>query len=103
MQRRQRPPPIVGAGANSTICAAPPPNWDFFVSRGVKQASVNDMKQHLRNKGILCSDIKLTSHENATFNYFNVSVSYSDVSKINEPDFWPQGIWVRKWLESSCD
>ncbi len=97
MQRRQRPPPIVGASA------APPPSRDFFVSRVVKQASVSDMKQHLRNKGILCRDIKLTSHENATFNSFKVSVSYSDVSKIKETDFKPQGIWVRKWHETSHD
>ncbi len=92
IQRRQRTPPIVGAGANSTISATPPPSREFFVSRVVKQASLNDMKQHLWNKGILCRDIKLTSDENATHNSFKVSVSYSDVSKIKEPDFWPQGI-----------
>ncbi len=65
MQRRHRPPPIVGAGA-----APHPYSRNFFVSRVVKQASVNDMKQHLKNKGVLCRDIKLNSHENATFNSF---------------------------------
>ncbi len=103
MQRRQRSPPIDGAGVNSTITAATHPSRDFFVSRVVKQASVNDMKQHLRNKCVLCRDIKLTSQDNATFNSFKESVSYSDASKIKEADFWPQGIWVRKWHESFLD
>ncbi len=93
----------MGVGANSSISAASPPIRDFVVSIAVKQARVNYMEQHLRNKGVLCRDIKLTSHENATFNPFKLSVSYSDVSKIKESDFWLQGIWVRKWHESYCD
>ncbi len=66
MKRRQRSPPIVGAGINSTISAAPPPSRDFFVSWVVKQASVNDMKQHLRNNGVLYRDMRLTSQDNST-------------------------------------
>ena len=73
----------------------------FFVSRVIKQADIDAMREHLMSKGVICRDIKMTSHEDSTFNSFRLSISYSDVSKIKEPDFWPKGIWIRKWHEPS--
>lgn len=99
--RRQRAPPVVGAGQSSIISAAPLPNRDFFVSRVMKSTTEEHMKAHCLSKGVTCTDIKQTNHQDAMYSSFKISVSYNDAVRIREPNFWPEGIWLRKWHEVS--
>ena len=46
-------------------------------------------------KGVDYRSLKLVQGQ--FYNSFVLTVSFNDVSKITDPSFWPDGIWVRKY------
>ena len=50
-------------------------------------------------KGITIRELTKTSHTESKFNSFKLIVSKDDADKVNDSQFWPQGIYIRRWHE----
>ncbi len=40
------------------------------------------------------------SHDAATFDSFNITVSLGDAEKVGDAQFWPQGIYFSRWRDN---
>ena len=93
---------LVGTSTTSEgLTAAPTPSRDFFVWRVHKSVTVEKMSNFVKKKGVQCRNMVKTSHKESVNASFKVSVALDDVAKIFNADFWPKGIYVRKWKTRS--
>ncbi len=90
---------VMGQSSCDGLRAAPLPQRDFFLSRVHKDDGLEVMEQYIKNKGITCKDLRLTSHVDSLFNSFKLSVVVTDASKIRDPGLWPAGMLIRKWKD----
>ena len=55
------------------------------------------MSEYIKKKGVDVRALTKTSHHEAKFNSFKLAVSMEDAAKVTDPQFWPRGIYIRRW------
>lgn len=75
------------------------PSRHFFVYRVHRDDGVCELTNYIMQKGITIRELTKTSHTESKFNSFKLIVSKDDADKVNDSQFWPQGIYIRRWHE----
>ena len=101
-RRRERPPqnrrpPIKGTASSSKLRGAPEPSRDLFVYRVTKETVQDDLMEYLKDKHIQPRDIEKLSNTEAKFSSFRVEVKVSELDTLLDPNFWPEGVCVRRF------
>lgn len=99
-KRRQRKA-VVGTKHTSdagSLKGAPEPSRDLFVYRVAKGTDASLIEKQFRSSSINIRSIEKRSKETAKFDSFRVEVLKSDVARVLKPDFWPEGIYVRRYF-----
>ena len=95
---------VYGSASNgnaSSFKGAPLPMRDFFLYRIDKNTTDDDIKKHLIAKGIKKFELLLQSNEASSFKAYKLSVQVTDKEVIFNPNTWPEGVNVRKWIYRS--
>ena len=93
--------PIIGqAEVDNGLRATPMPSRDFFVYRVHKDDGTAVMSDYLKKKNVIVRDITKMNHDAAKLNSFKTTVSLGDAGKVADAQFWPQGIYFRRWRDS---
>ena len=74
---------------------------DFFLYRIDKNTTDEDIRQHIIGKGIKKFELLLQSNEASSYKAYKLSVQVTDKEIIFNPNTWPEGVNVRKWIERS--
>jgi hypothetical protein len=85
------------AGSNIRIKGAPEPSRDVFVYRVDK--GTTDIEDFLTDNGINSRSVIIVSNNEARFSSFKVEVKVSELEKLLDPEFWPDGICVRRFYK----
>ena len=81
------------AGSNKgSFIGGPPPRRDFFLYRVNKNASVEDIAGHMREKEIEPINIGKLSKDEATFCSYKIVVSADFIEKMMAAETWPVGV-----------
>jgi hypothetical protein len=89
---------VVGQSNDATgLRATPMPSRDFFIYRVHKDDGAKELTDYLSKNGVTVRVLNIKSHDEAKYNSFKLSVSTDDAVKVNDPQFWPSGIYVRRW------
>ncbi len=91
--------PIIGQEWDTQIRAAPAPDVELPVTRVDINCSAHDLGAYTNSQGILHKDVQVLQ-EGPNYNTFYVKVSQSDMTKVWNSSFWPEGIFVRKYYPS---
>ena len=94
---------VTGTAASSKLKGAPEPSRDMFVYRVVKNTSVESLTEYIAEKGIIARDVTKVSNAEAKFDSFRVEIQISDVYTMMTPEFWPNGICVRRFYPRKND
>ena len=86
----------------ASLVGAPPPLRYVFVSR-IQRGNVHSLFDFLKSKNINVQKVERTSHIEAKFKSFKVSLYKDEVDKIINSIIWPKGIIVRIWKSKSFD
>jgi hypothetical protein len=87
--------PVVGRSNKSTgLRATPMPSRDFFIYRIHKDDGVKELTEFLSKNNVMMSELVVKSHSESKYDSFKLSVSTEDAAKVNDPLFWPAGIYI---------
>ena len=86
------------AAASADLTGAPPPLRHIWVSH-VSNASENSMKKYLNDNNVTVCDIKKTSHQMSKFSSYKISIYKTDLDKVFDENFWPNGVYCKIWWE----
>ena len=84
---------------SGNLKGAPEPSREVFVYRVVKGTEENDIQEYLEEKNIAIRGVQKVSKEEAKFVSFRVEIKVSDMKKVLDSDFWPEGIHVRRFFK----
>ena len=88
---------IIGRAADSSdLVGAPPPLRQIWVSR-VSNGSENSMKKYLTDNSVTVSEIERTSHPMSKFSSYKITIPKTDLHKVFDENFWPNGIYFKMW------
>ena len=99
-QSKQRKPPTWGKCTESSelLGGAPP---DIFLSHCRRSIEEENVKSYLEGRDIVVTQVKKTSHNDAQWNSFRVSIKkYADFNKILSGDIIPNDIAVRQYYKA---
>ena len=71
--------------------------FDAFVYRVHNDTTDNDLKEFIESEGVEMFDFEKQSNESAFTQSFRIRFQTDDYNKVMSPEFWPQGICVRKF------
>ena len=90
---------VVGrANCEGPLMGAPEPSRDIFVSRVLRETPTDAVAQYLVKEKVTVRELTQVSKENALYKSFRIKIPISELSKVLSPDFWPSGIWVRRFF-----
>lgn len=90
--------PVVGKSqVQSGLRVTPSPDRDLFVYRVHKENTLEKLKDFITSRNVPVRNIERTSHNESKYNSFKLTVSADDIGRVLDPQFWPQGICVRRW------
>ncbi len=100
LPRRKRR--VMGNGEDSVpgLEGAPPPLRHIWVSR-VQRGSIETISAFIEKQQVKVFHNEKVSHQNAKFSSFKISISKSDLSKVLQDSFWPQGVQCQPWRENT--
>ncbi len=98
---RRRNRAITGTNQTSRFQGAPEPSRDVFIFRVARGTEPDVIKSFVSEKGINIRAIERTSHEESKYMSFKISAPVSQYLKLFDPDLWPQGVGVRKYVPPS--
>ena len=84
---------------SNELRAAPEPSRDIFVSRLLKDTETAHLTEHLQKNGVMPRAVVKKSHDEAQFNSFRIELKLSDLSKVLQDTFWPNGVHVRRFYQ----
>ncbi len=100
--RRQKP--VTGTSTvQGTLRGAPEPSRDIFVYRVQKGNTSEVIHNHITSSDIEPRSVTMVSNSEAKFDSFKVVIKLSDMHKILSPDFWPEGVCVRRFFKPRND
>ncbi len=91
--------PIIGQARDMQIRVALAPDVELTVTCVDINCSKHDLRAYINSQGILHKDVEVLQ-EGPNYNTFYVKVSQSDMTKVRNSSFWPEGIFVRKFYHS---
>lgn len=98
-RRRQKKPPIRGnAPSLGSLKGAPEPSRDIFVYRLLPEIDESMVGKHMLDSNVQVRDIKQMSKEESRFKSFQITVTRPDLPKVLKPNFWPEGVCVRRFF-----
>ncbi len=77
----------------------PAPDVELTVTGVDINCSAHDLWAYTNSQGTLNKDVQVLQ-EGPNYNTFYVKVSQSDMTKLRNSSFWPEGIFVRKFYPS---
>ena len=86
------------ASSSDAIIGAAPTLCTIWVSRLIQGNAVN-IKRFMNNKGIRVQKISKTSHEDAQYMSFKITILRSDSAVVLNNGFWPIGVNCRFWKD----
>ena len=102
---RARKHHVQGTSKNTTndanLKGAPEPSRDIFVYRVVKETAPSQIEKYLSQSSVKVRSIEKISKPEAKFDSFRVEVTASDLNKVMVAEFWPAGIFVRKFYRKN--
>jgi hypothetical protein len=98
-KQRRKTRPIVGTGASNSIRGAPEPCKDIFVYRLASDVVTENVKCFMNENDVDVRAVVQMSKSESLFRSFKVSIKKSDLSKVLQSDFWPEGVNVRRFWE----
>ena len=98
-QNPQKKRSVAGQSDNGGLRKSPPPTWHYFVYKVHQDDGVDEVREYVEKQNVAVADLVKTSHNEAKYNSFKLSVSKDFADTILNPDFWPKGIYIRRWHE----
>ncbi|XP_049886617.1 uncharacterized protein LOC126381130 [Pectinophora gossypiella] len=99
-KRKAKTSNMRGTLESSTHIEVAEPQCHVYVSRTKKTVTVEDMKEHIRERGQECMSIELLKAYNETsFNSFKVTVRSGQLDVFLDAGFWPAGLVYRRYRE----
>ena len=89
---------IQGSRAFGNIRGAPEPLRHAFIYRVSDETTTDKMHGHIREMGVDINSIECISNANARFKSFKVTTTVSKFDELFNPEMWPTGICVRKYI-----
>lgn len=72
----------------------------IYVSRAMKSVSEADIRDHIKDRGELCSNVELLpQYKETSFNSFKVTIPASKIDTFLDTNFWPAGLVYRRYRE----
>jgi len=96
-KKKQRPHIVRCTGQAGVVRGAPEPSRDVHVFRCEKDVEEKHVEEHLRSKNITPRAVERVSKEASRFHSFRVEVALSCMQPIMSPDFWPDGVCVKRF------
>ena len=59
---------------------------------------VEEVRAHMAGYNTGARDIVAKNNPDSKFNSFKVSVNVVDAEKLNNPEVWPVGVCVKRWM-----
>lgn len=98
-RRRPRPKPITGTGSSlGSLKGAPEPSRDIFVYRIMSEVTDDELTKYIDDQGVPVKSVELKSNAEALFKSYRVEVTKSCLQKVLVPEFWPEGVCVRRYF-----
>ena len=96
---------ISGKGTDANFKGGPSPIRELFIYRVDKSTDVDTLHQHIANLGITINALTCTSHKDAKFSSYKLTVPKEEFSLLFNEDYWPKGVMVRQYIphKSSTD
>ena len=89
---------VKGTQKSCSLKGAPEPSRDIFVYRVQKDTADSEITDYVKDQNISIRSIEKMSNTESKFDSFRLEVSVSDMYRLFEPNFWPEGICVRKFF-----
>lgn len=96
-QDNRRKRVVQGSKSGGRIRGAPS-HRDVFVYRLLPETTTDLLTKHIEDEGISVHNIDCISNPNAKYKSFKVQINLADNDKMFNPDMWPEGIRVRKFI-----
>jgi hypothetical protein len=97
-KKRQQKTVLGKKTGDTRLKVGPEPSREVFVYRVDKSTNIEDMRDFVVNEGFTVRDIKTMSHEDSLMKSFKITIPVSQLHKIMDPEMWPEGIRVRKFI-----
>ena len=94
---KQKRRPVAGQSDAGGLRRSPMPTWHFFVYKVHKDDNVDEVREFVQKQDVIVSDLAKTSHNESKYNSFKLSISKEFAEKVLNADFWPKGIYIRRW------
>ena len=59
------------------------------------------MRKYLTDKGVVVNNIQKTSHQMSKFCSFKICIYKTDLHKVYDENFWPNGVYCKRWFDRS--
>ena len=100
-KRRRRPIRVIGTGSSEKLLGAPEPSRDIFIYRVQKTTVKDDIDEYLRDRNITPRAVEKVSHAEARHASFRVELQMKDLKTLLNGEFWPEGVYVRRYYRRS--
>jgi hypothetical protein len=98
-QQSQKRKPVAGQSDGNGLRKPPSPTWHYFVYKVHKDDNIDEVREYTSKQGVVVRDLVKTSHNDAKYNSFKLSVPRESADSVLNPEFWPKGIYIRRWHE----
>ena len=75
-------------------------HFDAFVYRVHNDTDSDDLKEYIGSAGVEVIEFEKQSKDSAPSQSFRVRFKTDDYRSVMDPEFWPQGICIRKFYRS---
>lgn len=90
---------IYGKAGQSDTLKGAPNHAEIFVFRLDKDTDPGDVQEHVESSNVQVVDINKTSHEDAKFCSFKLTINFSDLSNVLSENFWPENVACRRFFK----
>lgn len=70
----------------------------LYIGHVSLDASIEDLKKYIEDQNISVIDLTETARKHNRFKSFRLCIKKSDLEPIRDPNFWPEGIVVRRFF-----
>jgi hypothetical protein len=99
VRNKRRPHIIRCTGQAGVVRGAREPSRDGHVFRCEPDVEEHHIKEHMEAKSIVPRAVEKVSKETSVFHSFRVEVTLSQMSQVMTPDFWPDGVCVKRYYQ----
>ena len=97
-QENKRKRIVQGSRPAGSIRGAPEPRRDVFIYRVAFETTADMMRRHINDVGVTIDSMHCVSNPHAKYKSFKVTTALSNYDELFNPEMWPSGICVRKYV-----